>query len=197
MADMNPKALQILDYIRDRIDEGLPPSVREICAALDIKSTSTAHKYLGELRERGLIEKGDRLNRAITLPDDRSVRVPLVGTVTAGQPILAVEEIEGYIPYRSRHLHSREHFALRVRGESMINAGILDGDIVVVRRTPTAENGDIVVALVEDEATVKRFYKEKGHFRLQPENDEMEPIIVDSVSILGRVISLIREYEGI
>ena len=174
MADMNPKALQILDYIRDRIDEGLPPSVREICAALDIKSTSTAHKYLGELRERGLIEKGDRLNRAITLPDDRSVRVPLVGTVTAGQPILAVEEIEGYIPYRSRHLHSRDLFALRVRGESMINAGILDGDIVVVRRTPTAENGDIVVALVEDEATVKRFYKEKGHFRLQPENDEME-----------------------
>lgn len=197
MADMNPKALQILDYIRDRIDEGLPPSVREICAALDIKSTSTAHKYLGELRERGLIEKGDRLNRAITLPDDRSVRVPLVGTVTAGQPILAVEEIEGYIPYRSRSLHSRDLFALRVRGESMINAGILDGDIVVVRRTPTAENGDIVVALVEDEATVKRFYKEKGHFRLQPENDEMEPIIVDSVSILGRVISLIREYEGI
>ncbi len=197
MADMNPKALQILDYIRDRIDEGLPPSVREICAALDIKSTSTAHKYLGELRERGLIEKGDRLNRAITLPDDRNVRVPLVGTVTAGQPILAVEEIEGYIPYRSRHLHSRDLFALRVRGESMINAGILDGDIVVVRRTPTAENGDIVVALVEDEATVKRFYKEKGHFRLQPENDEMEPIIVDSVSILGRVISLIREYEGI
>ena len=197
MADMNPTALQILDYIRDRIDEGLPPSVREICAALDIKSTSTAHKYLGELRERGLIEKGDRLNRAITLPDDRNVRVPLVGTVTAGQPILAVEEIEGYIPYRSRHLHSRDLFALRVRGESMINAGILDGDIVVVRRTPTAENGDIVVALVEDEATVKRFYKEKGHFRLQPENDEMEPIIVDSVSILGRVISLIREYEGI
>lgn len=197
MADLNPKALQILEYIRDRLEDGLPPSVREICAALEIKSTSTAHKYLGELQERGLIEKGSRLNRAITLPDDRSIRVPLVGTVTAGQPILAVEEIEGYIPYRSRSLHSRDLFALRVRGESMINAGILDGDIVVVRRTPTAENGDIVVALVEDEATVKRFYKEKGHFRLQPENDEMEPIIVDSVSILGRVISLIREYEGI
>lgn len=195
MADMNPKALQILDYIRDRIDEGLPPSVREICAALDIKSTSTAHKYLGELRERGLIEKGDRLNRAITLPDDRNLRVPLVGTVTAGQPILAVEEIEGYIPYRSRSLHSRDLFALRVRGESMINAGILDGDIVIIRRTPAAENGDIVVALVEDEATVKRFYKEKGHYRLQPENDAMEPIIVDSVAILGRVVSLIREYE--
>ncbi len=195
MADMNPKALQILNYIRDRIDDGLPPSVREICAALDIKSTSTAHKYLGELQERGLIEKSSHLNRAITLPDDRSIRVPLVGTVTAGQPILAVEEIEGYIPFRSRSLHSKDLFALRVRGESMINAGILDGDIVIIRRTPAAENGDIVVALVEDEATVKRFYKEAGHYRLQPENDTMEPIIVDSVSILGRVISLVREYE--
>ena len=195
MADMNPKALQILNYIRDRIDDGLPPSVREICAALDIKSTSTAHKYLGELQERGLIEKSSHLNRAITLPDDRSIRVPLVGTVTAGQPILAVEEIEGYIPFRSRSLHSRDLFALRVRGESMIDAGILDGDIVIIRRTPAAENGDIVVALVEDEATVKRFYKEAGHYRLQPENDTMEPIIVDSVSILGRVISLVREYE--
>ena len=195
MADMNPKALQILNYIRDRIDDGLPPSVREICAAMDIKSTSTAHKYLGELQERGLIEKSSHLNRAITLPDDRSIRVPLVGTVTAGQPILAVEEIEGYIPFRSRSLHSKDLFALRVRGESMIDAGILDGDIVIIRRTPAAENGDIVVALVEDEATVKRFYKEAGHYRLQPENDTMEPIIVDSVSILGRVISLVREYE--
>ena len=197
MADLNPKALQILEYIRDRLEDGLPPSVREICAALEIKSTSTAHKYLGELQERGLIEKGSRLNRAITLPDDRSIRVPLVGTVTAGQPILAVEEIEGYIPYRSRSLHSRDLFALRVRGDSMINVGILDGDIIIIRQTPTAENGDIVVALIEDEATVKRFYKEKGHYRLQPENDTMVPIIVDSVSILGRVVSLIREYEAI
>ena len=197
MADLNPKALQILEYIRDRLEDGLPPSVREICAALEIKSTSTAHKYLGELQERGLIEKGSRLNRAITLSDDRSIRVPLVGTVTAGQPILAVEEIEGYIPYRSRSLHSRDLFALRVRGDSMINVGILDGDIIIIRQTPTAENGDIVVALIEDEATVKRFYKEKGHYRLQPENDTMEPIIVDSVSILGRVVSLIREYEAI
>ena len=197
MADLNPKALQILEYIRDRLEDGLPPSVREICAALEIKSTSTAHKYLGELQERGLIEKGSRLNRAITLPDDRSIRVPLVGTVTAGQPILAVEEIEGYIPYRSRSLHSRDLFALQVRGDSMINVGILDGDIIIIRQTPTAENGDIVVALIEDEATVKRFYKEKGHYRLQPENDTMEPIIVDSVSILGRVVSLIREYEAI
>ena len=192
MADLNPKALQILEYIRERIDEGLPPSVREICAALEIKSTSTAHKYLGELQERGLIEKGNHLNRAITLPDDRSVRVPLLGTVTAGQPILAVEEVEGYVPFRSRSLQSKDLFALRVRGESMIKAGILDGDIVIIRKTPTAENGEIVVALVEDEATVKRFYKEGGHYRLQPENDAMDPIITETVEILGKVIGLVR-----
>ncbi len=195
MADLNPKALQILEYIRERIDEGFPPSVREICAALGIKSTSTAHKYLGELQEHGLIEKGNHMNRAITLPDDRNLRVPLVGTVTAGQPILAVEEVEGYIPFRSKGLRSSDLFALRVRGESMIKAGILDGDIVIIQKTPTAENGQIVVALVEDEATVKRFYKENGHYRLQPENDTMDPIIVNSVSILGRVIALMREYE--
>ena len=195
MPDLNPKALEILDYIRDRIDQGLPPSVREICAALEIKSTSTAHKYLTELQEHGLIEKGDRMNRAITLPEERSLRVPLLGTVTAGQPILAVEEVEGYVPFRGQGLSSKDLFALRVRGESMIKAGILDGDIVIIRKTPTAENGQIVVALVEDEATVKRFYKENGHYRLQPENDAMEPIYVDSVSILGRVVALLREYE--
>ena len=195
MPDLNPKALEILDYIRDRIDQGLPPSVREICAALEIKSTSTAHKDLKELQEHGLIEKGDRMNRAITLPEERSLRVPLLGTVTAGQPILAVEEVEGYVPFRGQGLSSKDLFALRVRGESMIKAGILDGDIVIIRKTPTAENGQIVVALVEDEATVKRFYKENGHYRLQPENDAMEPIYVDSVSILGRVVALLREYE--
>ena len=195
MPDLNPKALEILDYIRDRIDQGLPPSVREICAALEIKSTSTAHKYLKELQEHGLIEKGDRMNRAITLPEERSLRVPLLGTVTARQPILAVEEVEGYVPFRGQGLSSKDLFALRVRGESMIKAGILDGDIVIIRKTPTAENGQIVVALVEDEATVKRFYKENGHYRLQPENDAMEPIYVDSVSILGRVVALLREYE--
>ena len=195
MPDLNPKALEILDYIRDRIDQGLPPSVREICAAQEIKSTSTAHKYLKELQEHGLIEKGDRMNRAITLPEERSLRVPLLGTVTAGQPILAVEEVEGYVPFRGQGLSSKDRFALRVRGESRIKAGFLDGDIVFIRKTPTAENGQIVVALVEDEATVKRFYKENGHYRLQPENDAMEPIYVDSVSILGRVVALLREYE--
>ncbi len=193
MPEVSQKAQRVYDYIRERIEEGIPPSVREICTALGIKSTSTAHKYLTELQNCGLIEKGDKLNRAITLPGGRSVRVPLLGTVTAGQPILAVESVEDYIPFRSG-LAASELFALHVRGESMIQAGILDGDVIVVHRTPSAANGEIVVALVGDEATVKRFYKENGGYRLQPENDTMEPIYVDSVTILGKVVALIREY---
>lgn len=194
MPEISQKAQRVLDYIQERIEEGFPPSVREICAALGIKSTSTAHKYLTELQENGLIEKGDKLNRAITLPGGRNVRVPLLGTVTAGAPILAVEEVEDYIPYRSGGLAASELFALRVRGESMIKVGILDGDVIIVRKTATAHNGDIVVALLGDEATVKRFYKEHGGYRLQPENDTMDPIYTDSVTILGRVTALMREY---
>lgn len=193
MPEVSQKAQRVYDYIRERIEEGIPPSVREICTALEIKSTSTAHKYLTELQNCGLIEKGDKLNRAITLPGRRSVRVPLLGTVTAGQPILAVESVEDYIPFRSS-LAASELFALHVRGESMIQAGILDGDVIIVHRTPSATNGEIVVALVGDEATVKRFYKENGGYRLQPENDTMEPIYVDSVTILGKVVALMREY---
>ena len=192
---LSPKAARILEYLSDRAGDGVPPSVREICSALQIKSTSTVHKYLGELQDKGYISKDAGLNRSIRMEGDSAVRVPLVGTVTAGQPILAVEEVEGYVPFRGQGLSSKDLFALRVRGESMIKAGILDGDIVIIRKTPTAENGQIVVALVEDEATVKRFYKENGHYRLQPENDAMEPIYVDSVSILGRVVALLREYE--
>ncbi len=198
MPDISPKAQLVLEYVRQRIEEGFPPSVREICSQLNIKSTSTAHKYLTELQENGLIEKGDKLNRAIRLPRDhgaRSLRVPLLGTVTAGQPILAVEQVEDYIPYRTRCAGDSQLFALHVRGDSMINAGILDGDIIIVRRTPTAENGEIVVALLEDEATVKRFYKEDGRYRLQPENDALEPIYADEVSILGKVIALYREFD--
>ncbi|MEA5012701.1 MAG: transcriptional repressor LexA [Angelakisella sp.] len=197
MPEISQKAQQVLEYIKERIEEGFPPSVREICSQLGIKSTSTAHKYLTELQENGLIEKGDKLNRAIRLPQDRSrsLRVPLLGTVTAGMPILAVEQIEDYIPYRSDTLAAADLFALHVRGDSMINAGILDGDIIIVRKTPTASNGEIVVALIEDEATVKRFYKENGHYRLQPENDTMEPIYADEVSILGKVIALYREFD--
>lgn len=188
------KARQVLGYIEQRIDEGFPPSVREICRDLGIKSTSTAHKYLGELQQAGFILKGDRLNRAIRLSDDRPTGVPIMGVVTAGQPILAVEDIEGYLDIKVSGYSPSELFALRVRGESMINVGILDGDTIVVARTPTARNGEIVVALVGDEATVKTFYKENGQFRLQPENDTMQPIIVPEVAILGKVVRLIRNY---
>lgn len=195
MNNLNDKARRILDYITQEIADGVPPSVREICAALQIKSTSTVHKYLKELEEAGFIVREENLNRAIRLPGSGSVSVPLLGTVTAGQPILAVEDIEEYIPFKAKSGDSRDLFALRVKGESMINAGILDGDVIVARRVSTAYNGEIVVALIEDEATVKTFYKENGHYRLQPENDTMDPIIVDSCLILGKVISCLRFYE--
>lgn len=192
---LSEKAAAIFKYIEECIDGGMPPSVREICSTLGIKSTSTVHKYLKELEEKGYILRGENLNRSIRLaePRENAARVPLVGTVAAGMPILAVENIEDYIPYKATY-DAKELFALRVRGESMINIGMFEDDIIIVRKTPYAENGQIVVALVGDEATVKRFYKENGHFRLQPENDEMEPIIVDEVSILGKVIALIRDY---
>lgn len=191
---------KILTYINERISEGVPPSIREICTALSIKSTSTVHRYLKTLEEKGLLMRGQNLNRSIRLAsagseNDRTLNVPLVGTVTAGQPILAVEEIEGYIPFRTDRYRSDELFALHVRGESMINAGIFDGDVIIAKKTPVASNGEIVVALIEDEATVKTFYKEKGHYRLQPENDTMDPIIVENVSILGKVVSLLRFFE--
>ena len=190
MQEISQKARQVLEYLTQR-ESSIPPTVREIGAALQIKSTSTVHKYLTELAAAGYIEKGDKMNRAISLPQQQSAKVPLLGVVTAGQPILAVEDIEGYVPYQGP---ANELFALRVRGESMIEAGILSGDIIIVHRTPAAQNGEIVVALVDDEATVKRFYKENGHYRLQPENSTMEPIIVDSVLILGKVVALLREY---
>lgn len=193
---LDQKAQSILEYINERIGEGVPPSVREICADLGIKSTSTVHRYLKQLEEDGYIKRDQNLNRSIKMPGSGgTTNVPLLGTVTAGVPILAVEQIEEYIPYKTSGGRDKDLFALRVRGESMLNAGILDGDIIVSRKVSTANNGDIVVALIEDEATVKRFYKESGHFRLQPENDAFEPIIVDEVSILGRVISVLRYYE--
>jgi repressor LexA len=194
MSELNQKAQMILDYINERLQDGIPPSVREICADLGIKSTSTVHKYLKELEEDGYIIRGENLNRAIKMPGSGAVKVPLLGTVTAGAPILAVQDVEEYIPFRGGSYRGKDLFALHVKGESMINAGILDGDVIIVQRTATARNGEIVVALVEDEATVKRFYKENGHYRLQPENDTMDPIIVEQCSILGKVISLMRFY---
>lgn len=183
----------VFEFIKDRIEEGYPPTVREICAEYGFKSTSTAHRYINNLTAKGLLEKGNNQNRAIRLTGGNGMKIPLVGTVTAGIPITAIEEITDYISFQPARHYSNPLFALKVRGESMINAAILDGDMVVIEQTPYAENGDIVCALVDNEsATIKTFYKEDGHYRLQPENDTMDPIIVDEVSILGKVVGVVR-----
>ena len=183
----------VFEFIKDRIEEGYPPTVREICAEFGFKSTSTAHRYINNLTAKGLLEKGNNQNRAIRLTGGNGMKTPLVGTVTAGIPITAIEEITDYISFQPARHYSNPLFALKVRGESMINAAILDGDMVVIEQTPYAENGDIVCALVDNEsATIKTFYKEDGHYRLQPENDTMDPIIVDEVSILGKVVGVVR-----
>ena len=194
MKKLNTSQQKILAYLQERIPTGLPPTVREICTATGIKSTSTVHLYLKVLEEEGYITRDSRLNRAIHFPGESIARVPLLGRVTAGLPILAREEVDCYVPYSGDRYDPKDLFALRICGTSMLGAGILDRDVVIVRRTPTADNGDIVVALLGDEATVKRFYKENGRFRLQPENDAYEPIIVDEVTILGKVIALIRHF---
>ncbi len=193
---INKTQKAVFDYIKDVIDEkGVAPSVREIGKAVGLKSTSTVQYNLNALEEAGYIERDPNLKRTIRITNQSSkaYHVPLVGTVTAGVPILAVESIEDYItvPVSGR---GKQLFALRVRGDSMINAAILSGDIVIVESTPVADNGEIVVAMIDDEATVKRFYKENGHFRLQPENDAYEPIITDNVVILGKVVTVIRNY---
>ena len=202
MKPLTSSQQKVYDYIVESSNSGRVPSVRELCIATGFKSTSTVAYHLKALEERGLIEREEGLNRCIRLKNEQpAARVPLLGRVTAGQPILAVQDIESYIPVPQDIAKGRELFALRVVGESMINAGIFDGDIIIVNRTPVAGNGAIVVAMVEDgasgemSATVKRFYKEKGHYRLQPENDAFEPIIVDSVVLLGKVVTLIRSYE--
>lgn len=194
MEKVEKRREKIYAYIQDRLSEGYSPTVREICQHLHIPSTSTVHSDLKHLTGIGLIEMTEGLNRTIRLPGNAALRVPLVGTVAAGQPILAVQNIEQYIPVGISGVQGKDLFALRVRGESMINAAIMEGDIVVVESTPVAANGEIVVAMVEEEATVKRYYKEDGHFRLQPENDTMDPIIVDEVDILGKVRAVMRFF---
>lgn len=198
MREINATQKKIYEFLIERSQNGVPPSVREICTAVGLKSTSSVQANLIALEKAGYIERDPMLKRSIRILGpmaDNVTQVPLIGTVTAGLPILAVEQIEGYVPYTGAVSRDKSLFALHVRGESMINVGIFDGDIVIVERTPTAENGEIVVALIEDEATVKTFYKENGHLRLQPENDTMEPIIVDEAIILGKVKSLIRNYD--
>ncbi|MDD4495473.1 MAG: transcriptional repressor LexA [Eubacteriales bacterium] len=210
MKKMSDKQKNVLEFVQSEVKEkGYPPSVREICKALNIKSTSTVHSYLNSLEEQGLIHKDATKPRAIKLlktdedkikyPEftlrDNTAYIPIVGRVTAGQPILAVENITDTFPVPAGSVKSSTSFMLQVKGESMIEAGILDGDLILVRQQQTAENGDIVVALIGDEATVKRFYKEKNYIRLQPENRYMEPIIVkDNVSIIGKVTGLYRTY---
>lgn len=195
MESINETQKKVFEYIKKVISErGLAPSVREIGAAVGLKSTSTVQYNLNALEMAGYIERDANLKRTIRIAGVglKTVPVPLLGTVTAGKPILATEQIEEYIPVAMRK--TGNYFALHVRGDSMINAHILDGDIVIVEQTPVAENGEIVVALIEDEATVKRFYKEKDHFRLQPENDNYEPIIVENLALLGKVVTVIRNY---
>lgn len=196
MQNKDSKAMRIYEYIRNCIqNENFSPTVREICENVGIKSTSTVHYYLQLLEDRGYIVKDPLKKRTIKLPGGGSKAVPLLGTVTAGIPITAIQEVEEYIPVSNLSGSAEDYFALHVRGTSMIGAGIMDGDIVIVRQVPVADNGDIVVAMIEDEATVKRFYREGGHIRLQPENPEFEPIITTEAVILGKVVSLIRNYE--
>ncbi len=190
---MKEKEQRVFEYIKDKSADGVIPSIREICKDLDIRSTSTAARYVNSLVEQGFLEKVDGCNRSIKLAGKGASKVPLVGTITAGQPITAVQDVTEYINFHEEKNYDGELFALRVRGESMINAAILSGDIVVVERCSTAKNGEIVAALVDGgEATVKTFYKEDGHYRLQPENDTMDPIIVDECEILGRIVAVMR-----
>lgn len=199
---ISSKQEEILEYIKKEIlAKGYPPAVREICEAVHLRSTSSVHAHLETLEKNGYIRRDPTKPRAIEIMDDEfnmtrrdMVNVPIIGTVTAGTPILATENIEGYFPVLSDSLPSGEVFMLHVKGESMINAGILDGDDVIIRRQNTAHNGQIVCALIDDSATIKTFYKEADHIRLQPENDTMDPIIVSECQILGIVVALYRRF---
>lgn len=202
--DLNQKQLDVLNYIKTEIAKrGYPPSIREICTAVGFRSTSTVHGYLSKLEEKGYIRRDATKPRAVEVLDNdpfshlsynkEIVNIPVVGRVTAGTPILAVENVEDVFPFAIDFVDNNNAFILIVKGESMIDAGILDNDYVIVSQQSTATNGDIVVALIEDEVTIKRFYKEADHIRLQPENSLMEPIILKDVTILGKVIGMYRK----
>lgn len=197
---ISSKQREILEYIKQEIlNKGYPPAVREICEAVHLKSTSSVHSHLETLEKNGYIRRDPTKPRAIEIIDDNFnltrrevVNVPIIGQVAAGQPLLAVENIENYFPIPTEFMPNAETFMLKVKGDSMINAGIFNGDKILVQKQSDAQNGDIVVALVDDSATVKTFYKEDGHVRLQPENDTMDPIIVNECSILGKVFGIMR-----
>ncbi len=200
---ISKKQTEILEFIKERIlEKGYPPAVREICEAVNLKSTSSVHAHLETLEKNGYIRRDPTKPRAIEICDDsfqlvrhEMTSIPIIGTVAAGQPILAEENIEGYFPLPVEMAPNSESFVLKVKGDSMINVGIFSGDQLFVEKTNVARNGDTVVALVDDSATVKTYYKENGHIRLQPENDDMDPIIVDDCLILGKVYGVFRLYH--
>ena len=202
---LSDKQIKILQYIKDELTlRGYPPSIREICKAVGLSSTSSVHAHLNTLEEKGYLKKGNNKRRAIELidvddiccnmPKKEIVNVPIIGTVAAGKPILAVENVDDTLPLSIDFVGNKESYVLKVKGDSMIEAGILHGDFVIVNSQHNAKNGDIVVALIEDESTVKTFYKEKDHVRLQPENSSMDPILVKEPYILGVVKAVVRKY---
>lgn len=203
---LSEKQIKILKYIKDELTmKGYPPSIREICQAVGLSSTSSVHAHLNTLENKGYIKKGNNKRRAIELidvddicsnmPKKEVINIPIIGTVTAGEPILAVENVEDTLPISIDFIGNNEPYVLKIKGDSMIDAGILNGDYVIVNSQNTAQNGDIVVALIGDEATVKTFYKEKDHIRLQPQNVSMEPILVKDTLILGVVKAVVRKYK--
>jgi len=201
MSDEKDKQSEIYEFLKSYTEsKGYPPSVREICEAVSLRSTSTVHGHLKRLEKKGMIKRDPSKPRALeiaelSMPKKEMVNVPIVGKITAGSPILATENIEDTFPLPLDYIkHDRELFMLRVSGESMINAGIKDNDLAIIESAQTAANGDIVVALIEDSATIKRFFKEKDHIRLQPENDAMDPIVVDDCTILGKLVGIFRSF---
>ncbi|MBS5124934.1 MAG: transcriptional repressor LexA [Clostridium sp.] len=200
MSELKDKQLLIYEFLKDFTSQkGYPPTVREICKAVGLKSTSSVHGHLKQLEKEGLIKRDPTKPRALEIVDSvikkEMINVPIIGKVTAGLPILANENIEDSFPLPLDYVkHNNDLFMLKVSGSSMIKAGILDGDLAIIEKTQTASNGDKIVALIENEATLKTFYRENNHIRLQPENDEMEPIIVDNCSILGKLIGIYRTY---
>ena len=195
MKKLTKSQAKVFDFLKESIADGITPSVREICLATGLSSTSTVHSHLKSLEELGYITRTTGLNRSIRIVgEEKASQVPVIGKVTAGVPILAFEDISGYVPFPESKRKGRELFALNVVGESMKDIGILDGDVVICEKTPVAENGEIVVAMIDGEATVKSFYKEDNYVRLQPHNPDFEPIITDDVTILGKVIALSRDY---
>ncbi|MDD3226854.1 MAG: transcriptional repressor LexA [Tissierellia bacterium] len=202
---LSDKQVQILKYIKDELTlRGYPPSIREICKAVGLSSTSSVHAHLNTLEEKGYIKKGTNKRRALELidvddicsdmPKKEIINLPIIGTITAGSPILAVENIDDTLPISIDFVGNKESYVLKVKGDSMIEAGILHGDFVIVNSQHNAKNGDIVVALIGDEATVKTFYKEKDHIRLQPQNSSMDPILIKEPYILGVVKAVVRKY---